>query len=524
MKQNVIATYESTPYTSRAFKASSPLRLEAISALFGFGAKELGNSRVLELGCSFGGNIIYAALNAPSADFISIDLSPRQISTARQIARQIGTKNLEFLEADICEIIADEKAVESLGKFDYIIAHGVYSWVDDRVKDALFTLISKTLAPSGLAYVSFNAYPGWKQRDILRDLMLFSTSHLSRDDERLSRAKGVIKALLGYANSFDEKSEQRAAFSRAFLEHARDICEIYDDFYLMHEHFELSNDPKYLSDFISHASRFDLAYLLDSSLSASFFDARDQVLLRPSLSERIKAEQYSDFLSMRCFRAAILSHKESAKTHENKLIGRFETLGLESVYYRGDFDIAEHEITAKNGSVVLNTSAKALAQALNDFYPSFASLSELINATNADKNSLCALLVQLVFIGAVEISAQKLEFLAYERGKTRLKEHLRGYLEYFAKNPAPQISLAGLMGEILSFEAYEAHFALLFDGKHDINELCSIFMDYLRHNDIGLKDEQKGVLGLQKDHNFMLNYSKEIAKTLQNAGFFEKIK
>ena len=523
MKQKVIATYESTPYTSRAFKASSPLRLEAISALFGFKSKELGGCRVLELGCSFGANIIYAALNAPSAEFVGIDISPVHIQKAQKIAKDIGAKNLEFLEADICEIIADEKALKSLGKFDYIIAHGLYSWVDDRVKDALFMLISKTLSQNGLAYVSFNAYPGWKQRDILRDLMLFSTSHLERDDERLSRAKSVLKALLGYANSFDENSEQRAVFSKAFLEHAKDICELYDDFYLMHEHFELSNDPKYLSQFVTHASKFDLAYLLDSSLSASFFDARNQVLLRPSLSERIKAEQYSDFLSMRCFRAAILSHSKLAKARESALLGRLENLELKSVYYRGDFDIARHEITAKNGSVVLNTSAKALAQALNNFYPSFASISELADAINTEPKSICALLLQLVFIGAVEISAKKLEFPAYEKGKTRLKESLRGYLEYFATTSKPKISLAGYMGEILSLEPYEAHLALLFDGKRDIKELCDDFISYLEKNNIDLKDEQKGLFGLRKDYDFMLNYTKQIAKTLQNSGFFEKI-
>ena len=96
MKQKVIATYESTPYTSRAFKASSPLRLEAISALFGFKGKALGSCRVLELGCSFGANIIYAALNAPSAEFVGIDISPVHIQKAQKIAKDIGAKNLEF--------------------------------------------------------------------------------------------------------------------------------------------------------------------------------------------------------------------------------------------------------------------------------------------------------------------------------------------------------------------------------------------------------------------------------------------
>ena len=75
------------------------------------------------------------------------------------------------------------------------------------------------------------------------------------------------------------------------------------------------------------------------------------------------------------------------------------------------------------------------------------------------------------------------------------------------------------MGEILSLEPWQAHLALLFD----IKGLCDDFMSYLEKNNIDLKDEQTGLFGLQKNYDFMLNYTNQIAKTLQNSGFFEKI-
>lgn len=79
------------------------------------------------------------------------------------------------------------------------------------------------------------------------------------------------------------------------------------------------------------------------------------------------------------------------------------------------------------------------------------------------------------------------------------------------------------MGEILSLEPWQAHLALLFDGKRDIKGLCDDFMSYLEKNNIDLKDEQTGLFGLQKNYDFMLNYTNQIAKTLQNSGSFEKI-
>ena len=40
---------------------------------------------------------------------------------------------------------------ESMGTFDYIIAHGFYSWISDEMKDKLLDIISNHLADNGIA-------------------------------------------------------------------------------------------------------------------------------------------------------------------------------------------------------------------------------------------------------------------------------------------------------------------------------------------------------------------------------------
>src|SRR6185436_12341439 len=48
-----------------------------------------------------------------------------------------------------------------LPRFDYIVAHGVYSWIDATGREDVRRFIDRHLAPGGLVYVSYNAMPGW---------------------------------------------------------------------------------------------------------------------------------------------------------------------------------------------------------------------------------------------------------------------------------------------------------------------------------------------------------------------------
>src|SRR5690606_28801466 len=57
------------------------------------------------------------------------------------------------------------------GEQDYVIAHGLYSWIDAQRREALRRIVGGALAPCGLAYVSFNAQPAWGVRGRVRDVL-----------------------------------------------------------------------------------------------------------------------------------------------------------------------------------------------------------------------------------------------------------------------------------------------------------------------------------------------------------------
>ena len=122
---------------------------------------------MLELGCADGGNLIPMAELLPQSQFIGIDGSTVQITEGRKVVKEFALKNIRLQAMDILEVNL------SLGHFDYIICHGVFSWVPVDTQERIFTLCQNHLAPQGVAYISYNTYPGWHMRGMIRDMMLY---------------------------------------------------------------------------------------------------------------------------------------------------------------------------------------------------------------------------------------------------------------------------------------------------------------------------------------------------------------
>ncbi|MBP8747530.1 MAG: class I SAM-dependent methyltransferase, partial [Brachymonas sp.] len=158
--ESIRKTYDQTPYQSRPFPQSAPERLQAIAHIFGVDAPAASTARVLELGCSAGGNLIAVAVRHPKLRAMGVDVSGVQIAYGQQVLQSSGISNAELRQASIEEID------ESWGTFDYIICHGVYSWVPEHVCNAILRVCQQRLSSNGVAYISYNTYPGWKSREI----------------------------------------------------------------------------------------------------------------------------------------------------------------------------------------------------------------------------------------------------------------------------------------------------------------------------------------------------------------------
>ena len=188
-KEGSLAPYDLVPYSSHPFDQSHPDRLATIAHLLGMAAPAVETANVLELGCASGGNILPMAEQLPRSRLLGIDGSKRQIEIGLDSTRQAGLDNVELRHQNILDF-------DDVGPFDFIISHGVLSWVAPDVQERIFQIVAESLAPNGIAYISYNTYPGWHVRRMIRDIMLYRARSFDAPTEKLdtcNRGRGVAR-------------------------------------------------------------------------------------------------------------------------------------------------------------------------------------------------------------------------------------------------------------------------------------------------------------------------------------------
>ena len=301
LEKKVTATsYDEVPYASHPFPQTHPSHLAVIARLFGLEPPAVQNCRVLELGCAAGGNLLPMAEALPQSTFVGVDLSARQIADGQRILQALGLINVRLVHASILDVD------RSWGQFDYIICHGVYSWVPHRVREKILSICSEQLSPRGVAYISYNTYPGWHMRGMIRDMMRYHAQRFATPGEQIRQARALLD-FLAQATRID--GGPYATLLRMELEHLRQQA----DHYLYHEHLEEINEPVYFHEFIAAAQRHGLNYLGESQITtmlSSNFPFEVQQALQIVAPDQIQAEQYLDFVRNRMFRETLLVRKE----------------------------------------------------------------------------------------------------------------------------------------------------------------------------------------------------------------------
>ena len=300
--------YKELGYKSYPFPFTTPAYLEAYGTLVGLKPPTAKTARVLELGATYGGNIISQAAHNPEATFVGIELSQDQVEKGNKIIGDAKLDNVSLVQGDILNFD------ESMGTFDYIIAHGFYSWISDEMKDKLLDIISNHLADNGIAYVSYNTYPGWHTMEEVRQLMLFANRghDESTHKEKVLRGKTVGSLVGAQILNYDNLKERNSKFLSAL----RSVMQK-DDYYVGHDHLEPHNDPCYLYQFNDHLKANNLAYVGDADLTLSMVRTYDESIadkleqLAPN--SQADQEQYLDFMLDTTFRKSIICKASAAK-------------------------------------------------------------------------------------------------------------------------------------------------------------------------------------------------------------------
>ncbi len=289
--------YEQHPYPGYAYESTHPARLEAIGRLFGLDPAPARGARVLELGCGDGANALAIARTLPGASVLGIDAAAGAIARGHELAREGEVVNVELRTGDI------ERLPDDLGTFDYIIAHGVYSWISPRARAALLAAVRRHLAPEGIAYVSYNAYPGSYIRDMARDILRYHVRDVEDPERRLAGAQELMRTIVAI-----ETPSPYAQMLRQHME--RMLC--YSDALLFHDDLAEISTPFYFHEFVEHAAHHRLGFLAEADMYESQLrdvPASAARLLAELPGDAVVREQYLDFFKNRMFRKTLLCHE-----------------------------------------------------------------------------------------------------------------------------------------------------------------------------------------------------------------------
>jgi len=371
-------SYDALPYTSDSFPNTHPALLAAVARLFALDAAAIGEARILELGCALGGNIIPLAARHPGAAVVGIDISSTQVAAAHARVADLNLTNIEVRCQNIDDLLGTADA-----PFDYIICHGVYSWVPAPLREAILRICRQRLSPRGIAVISYNVLPGWRMLQVLRDCFLLHTSADDDPHRRVAAARTLT--------SFLPQACPQPGPYRDFLAAQAERLPKFPDAYIAHDLLEEVNEPCTVRDFVEAADRHGLAFLGDSEISmmipSSFPPDMAEVVQKFAGGKLLATEQYIDIVSGRTFRYTLLVGTERAASIDRTLSnGRLEGLhflGRADLVLRREADGATLE--APNGRKLRIASA-SLADALAGFiarFPSSSSVDDLVEALPA---------------------------------------------------------------------------------------------------------------------------------------------
>lgn len=297
--------YDQLPYPSLAYAQTHPDRLATLATVLGMSPAPVDRCRVLELGCASGGNLIPMAYALPDSELVGIDASQVQILQGQRIIDALGLDNLRLVHMDILDIDA------SLGEFDYIIVHGVYSWVPIPVREKILQVCKENLAPHGVSYVSYNTYPGWHMIDIVRGIMVFSSQDVDEPEMRAAKGRASLRQLAemvpGEGSAYGGFLQMYAQLIDGELEDSGPKS----NSLLFHDEMEENNNPVYFYQFAEDAARHGLQYLGDfHHAKGGSLPPEVTAKLQAMSRNHVELEQHLDFLQNRTFRQTLLCHDD----------------------------------------------------------------------------------------------------------------------------------------------------------------------------------------------------------------------
>ncbi|WP_367870096.1 methyltransferase regulatory domain-containing protein [Luteolibacter sp. Populi] len=299
MNDPVRELYSEKRYPALSHPVTDISRLAVAARIAGLQRLPLpGGCKVMEFGCASGHNLLPMAARYPKSEFTGLDYSDTAIRNARKASWEAGLENVLFEVADLEHWRPSHPC-------DYLIVHGVFSWVPDAVKAKILDLCGQVLSNAGIACISYNTLPGWS---------------LKRDVVPLIRSLAGNPAAAGLGGNVVEVAESLAAMAGSATAHAANLQAACREIVrkgpevLPFDDFAPVCDAVYFAQIAGWAAERGLRYLGEADIRENLPDGIDPAALEalaPLAAEPLLLQQMLDLLSGRTHRNSLFCREEA---------------------------------------------------------------------------------------------------------------------------------------------------------------------------------------------------------------------
>ena len=384
--------YDEVPYPDFAFSDQHPFHLCALAHLRGGPTPSLDGGRVLEIGCAGGANLLFMAETAPQMQFVGVELSKPQALRAMQRVQESGLSNISIIEGSFTDL------PKSLEPFDFILAHGLLSWISPELRASFREIVRERLSPNGILYVSYNCFPGWMFKGYVRELLLRFIPRDTAPAEQLLRIKELLPKLAALISPFNP--------ARSWLVPLLEKLQLSDPSYLLHEYLSEWNESFWIDDLIREFSANGLFYLgeTDPSMNAAYDISEAGLAAITSLAqETSQREQALDFARCPAFRRSLFCRAANQSPDlcepsriKGLSLGFSPSISLASSK-DGGFELGKQNCASLN----LNDAPAACVGALVRAHPGYATASQIATELHRPENEIHIIVHQLIRAGYV---------------------------------------------------------------------------------------------------------------------------
>ena len=483
---DTLASYDELPYDSLPLPETQPDFLAAVAKLHGFDAPDPAQARILELGCASGGNLIPLAWRWPGSECVGVELSRVQAEAGADFICHLGLSNIRIVHGDLAALPAD------LGEFDYIIAHGVFSWVPPAIQRALLDVCRCHLAPHGVAYVSFNVTAGWARLMPLRTALIERTAADLAAPERFAEARRVLAEL--EAEWTDPVLLKEITYLKSVVPS-----------YLFHEYLAEFNTPTRFAEFAAQLDDHGLRYVGEAGPRHAVVELEDAWGLIPeSMAGRwLDAEAALDEAHAIRFRRALIARADAPCAQPP------QADALRQLAFHADLrsdDEIDLETTGEQVFVnpaggaypVAHPAMKAAVMILSAAYPAARSYPELLASTkhamtdydagNVDEAAFRNALFPLVMAHGVAPSVDTMP------SATEPVDRPRAHALARLQATSPGWTVSGARHVALELDEPGRILLGLLDGNRTLDELAVVLRNVLA--DAGYEQTPETVLAL----------------------------